>query len=105
MPSTRRHIGRVAEGDLDVGQRAFLLAEELPEGAGLWAFNRWAWLWNATERQEHGGTPLPDGSPGPRELWSLFGVDAIDLWHQRHGDEPHPLVDSLGLPGAGPRRE
>jgi len=103
MPSKRRHIGRVAEGDLDAGQRAFLLGADMPDDEGLRSFNRWSWLRNAVEREEPEAT-LPDGSPGPRDLWVMFGRDALDLWDQRYGDEPHPLVGALGLPDAGPRR-
>ena len=101
MPSKRTRLGRVVEGELDEGQRAFLLGEEPAEDAGLWPFNRWCWLWNAVERREPG--PLPDSSPSPRDLWAMFGKDALELWHRAHGDEEHPLVEYLGIPDAGPR--
>jgi hypothetical protein len=98
MPTKRRRITRVADGELDEGQRAWLLSDEPPGvGAGLWPFNRYCWL----ERAEPDAA-LPDGSPGPRALWQMFGQDALAAWHRKHGDVPHPLVALLGMPESSP---
>jgi hypothetical protein len=92
MPTRRRRLARLTD-ELDEGQAAWLLAEDLPDECSVPAFNRWCWL-----QRDDPGADLPDRSPNARELWSSFGRDAIELWHARHGDTPHPLVAYLGLP-------
>jgi hypothetical protein len=97
MPTKRRRITRINAGELDEGQRAWLLGEEdPPKDCGVMAFNRFCWL----ERGDPDGM-MPDFSPNARTLWEMFGQDAIEAWHARHGDQPHPLVDVLGMPEGG----
>jgi hypothetical protein len=94
MPTKRRRLTRLNDGELDPGQRAWLLGEVDPPDGEVWPYNRFCWL----ERAKPDAT-LPDGSPGPRALWQIFGADALEVWHARHGDRPHPLVAALGMPG------
>jgi len=101
MPSKRTRVGRVADAGLDRSQIAFLLGEARARDSddiGLMEYNHYGWLWRALERKEPAGVPLPDGTVGPVDLWAMYGADALELWHQQHGDEPHPLVEYLGLP-------
>jgi hypothetical protein len=99
MPTKRRRITRLPDGELDEGQRAWLLGEDhlAPLKAGLWPYNRWCWLWRQLEAKRPEAA-LPDGSPGPRDLWRTFGTDALEAWHKKHGDTPHPLAALLGVP-------
>ena len=94
MPSKRRRLQRLNDSELDAGQLAWILGEEdPPNDIGVMAFNHFCWL----ERDDP-DWPLRDGTPSARDLWQEFGQEAIEAWHRKHGDTPHPLVEILRMP-------
>src|SRR4051812_49353798 len=102
MPTKRFRVVRNVHEDLTPGQRMVLQGVFDPDAAELdiMSYNQVCWL---SPPWVYGGPdkPCPDGSPGAAELWRRYGLIAFAEWRETHSDEPHPLLEHLGEPGAG----